>query len=200
MSNSENYLFTQALTCPAGSTPYTIQAGDTFYTIAQRLGTTVAAITALNPGVNPGALQVGQQICVPGGTPGPGPGTCPGGTLYTVRAGDTFYALAVRYGVSMQALLAANPGVDPNRLAPGMRICIPGTQAPPPVTLIQTPFCSLLRPILSEIPAVSDIPIGSVTVRQVAMSTRAYTIVAAPLPDPAALGNYNGYVGVLSLI
>ena len=30
-----------------------------------------------------------------------------------IRSGDTFYALARRFGVSLEAILAANPGVDP---------------------------------------------------------------------------------------
>jgi LysM repeat protein len=44
---------------------YTIQAGDTFFTLAQRFGTTVQAIQQANPGVNPNNLQIGQQICIP---------------------------------------------------------------------------------------------------------------------------------------
>jgi LysM repeat protein len=41
---------------------YTIQSGDTFGAIASREGTTVQELVALNPGVNPNALTVGQQI------------------------------------------------------------------------------------------------------------------------------------------
>ena len=50
------------------------------------------------------------------------------------------------------------------------------------------------------LPPAVDIPIGAVLVRQVAMSTRAYTIVTSPLPDPISFGNFNSYVGVLNLI
>ncbi|TCL72328.1 LysM repeat protein [Hydrogenispora ethanolica] len=184
--------------CPAGSAAHTVRAGDTFYSIAQRLGTTVAAIAAFNPGVNPNALRVGQSLCVPGTGAGPSPGTC-SGTRYTIRSGDTFYTLAARYGVTVQAITAANPGVNPSRLTVGQTICIPGT-APQQPALIPTPFCSLLRPVLAVIPPDADIPIGSATVRQVAMSTRAYTIAAAPLPNPSAFGDYDSYAGVLSLI
>jgi hypothetical protein len=44
---------------------YTIQAGDTFYLLAQKYGTTVEAIKQANPGVNPEQLQVGQIINIP---------------------------------------------------------------------------------------------------------------------------------------
>lgn len=46
---------------------YTIKSGDTFWSIAQAHGTSVGAIEAANPGVNPSSLQVGQVIHLPGG-------------------------------------------------------------------------------------------------------------------------------------
>lgn len=102
---------------------YTIRAGDTYFSLAQRFNVTVAALIAANPGVDPNRLMIGQQICIP--TAGPGPTPCPGGTLYTIRAGDTYFSLAQRFNVTVAALIAANPGVDPNRLMVGQQICIP---------------------------------------------------------------------------
>jgi LysM repeat protein len=49
---------------PTGKT-YVIQAGDTFFKLAQRFGTTVQALRAANPGVNPNNLQIGQVINLP---------------------------------------------------------------------------------------------------------------------------------------
>lgn len=196
--SNEDVIYAQTnRACPAGSVGYIIRPGDTLYLIAQRLGTTVTTLFTLNPGINSSALQIGEEICVP--STGPAPGECPSGTLYTIRPGDTFYVLANRFGLALQDLLAANSGVDPNRLMVGQTICIPGIAPPTPV-LIQTPFCSLLQPDFSVLPPDVDIPIGSVIVRQVAMSTRAYTVVAAPLPNPSSFGNYDSYVGVLNLI
>jgi LysM repeat protein len=50
---------------------------------------------------------------------------CPGGTLYTIRPGDTIFALAQRFGTTVQAIIAANPGIDPLNLQIGQVICIP---------------------------------------------------------------------------
>ncbi len=50
---------------------------------------------------------------------------CPGGTLYTIQPGDTLYALSRRFGVPLERLLGANPGIDPNNLMVGQVICIP---------------------------------------------------------------------------
>ncbi|MGE5551927.1 MAG: LysM peptidoglycan-binding domain-containing protein, partial [Bacteroidota bacterium] len=74
----------------------------------------------------PNRLVIGQRICIPV----PAPPTCPG-FLYTIQAGDTLFALAARFGTTVQAILAANPGLDPNSLQVGRRICIP---VPAPVT------------------------------------------------------------------
>lgn len=53
-------------TCPTGTFSYTVRAGDTFYILAQRYNTTVAAIQRANPNVNPNNLHIGQVICIPG--------------------------------------------------------------------------------------------------------------------------------------
>ncbi|HYH02550.1 MAG TPA: LysM peptidoglycan-binding domain-containing protein [Bacillota bacterium] len=113
-------------TCPAGTTAYIIRAGDTLFELARRFNTTVNAILAANPGLDPNSLRVGQRICIPGTTPPPG---CPTGTVsYAVRAGDTLYRIAQRFNVTINAIIAANPGIDPNRLTVGMVICIPQQQ------------------------------------------------------------------------
>lgn len=181
--------------CPANSIPYIIHSGDTFFRIAQRLGTTVATLTALNPWINPNLLQIGQQICIPAASD-----RCPGGAMpYTIQPGDTLYGIANRFNIALQALLRTNPGVNSHQLLPGQIICLPEMPSPTG-TLRQTPLCALLQPVLDAIPASADIPIGSITIRQVAMSTRAYTMVASPLPNPSIFGNYDTYVGVLNLI
>jgi spore germination protein len=49
----------------------------------------------------------------------------PGYILYTIKAGDTFYKLSLAYGVSVESIIAANPGVNPNNLRVGQQIRIP---------------------------------------------------------------------------
>ncbi len=81
-----------------------------------------------NPGVDPNNLQIGQIICIPRAMPPVPP--CPYGFYYTVQPGDTFYKLSQRFGVSVEALMRANPGVDPNNLQIGQIICIPRAMPP----------------------------------------------------------------------
>lgn len=116
------------INCPGG-TVYVIRSGDTFFSLAQRFGTTVEAIMTANPGVNPNALQVGQEICIPVAPPAP---TCPPGAFsYTIRAGDTLFSLARRYNTTVSAIIRLNPGIDPNNLRVGQIICIPRVEPIP---------------------------------------------------------------------
>ena len=45
--------------------------------------------------------------------------------MLTVRAGDTFFRLAKRYGTSVEAIAAANPNADPEGLIIGERLVVP---------------------------------------------------------------------------
>ena len=51
-------------TTTAGAQYYVVQSGDTLGSIAQKYGTTVNALTTLNPGIDPTALHIGQRIRV----------------------------------------------------------------------------------------------------------------------------------------
>ena len=115
--------------CPGGVF-YTIAAGDTLYGLAGRYNTTVEAIIRANPGIDPNRLYIGQRICIPETGAPPGPGRCPGGFYHTIVAGDTLYSIAIRYNTTVEAIIRANPGIDPNRLYIGQRICIPGRRGP----------------------------------------------------------------------
>lgn len=110
--------------CPGG-TVYTIRPGDSLYGLSRRFNVSVQRIIEANPGIEPTNLQLGQQICIPVPTTGP----CPGGYIYTIREGDTIYSISRRAGIVPEAVIAANPGLDPDRLQIGQQICVP---APPP--------------------------------------------------------------------
>jgi len=118
------------MSCPGGTT-YVIKPGDTYYSLARRFRTTVKALVSANPGVDPDKLVIGQTICIPVPVP---PGPCPGGFTYQIVVGDTIYRLARRYKISVEALLAANPGVDPDNLKIGQTICIPAPSPAPSCT------------------------------------------------------------------
>lgn len=103
---------------------YIVQPGDTLFSIARRFGTTVNNILRVNPQItNPDLIFVGQIITVPTGVP---PVPPPGATRYVVQPGDTLSAIARRFGVTLQVLIAANPQItNPDLIFPGQIIFIP---------------------------------------------------------------------------
>ena len=108
--------------CPEGNY-YTIKQGDTLYKIARFFNISLDDLIEANPGIDPMNLMVGQVICIPLARP---PVACPPGSMvYIVKAGDTFYSIAHRFNITVEALMMANPGVNPNALLIGQQICIP---------------------------------------------------------------------------
>jgi LysM repeat protein len=61
----------------------------------------------------------------------------PSMTEYTIQKGDTFSTIAPKFNVSLKALQAANPAVDPAKLQIGKKINIPA-----PMTTTATPAAS----------------------------------------------------------
>ncbi len=130
---------TIAPSVPGGSTTYTIQWGDWLSKIADRFGVTNQAILTANPGLDPNRIIPGQVIVIPSasGTVSPSSpsSTTPvppksGATTYTVQRGDWFYGIARKFGVSAEALRAANPGVSSDVVHPGQVLNIPGGGQP----------------------------------------------------------------------
>ncbi len=77
--------------------------------------------TATLPATLPDATIIGGGAVQPGG-----------GTTYTIRAGDTLAAIADRFGLSLEELVGANPGLDPATLAVGDAVQLPQIEGVPP--------------------------------------------------------------------
>ena len=110
---------------------YIIKEGDVLFTISEKFNTTPENILRLNPDLDPANLPVGQRICVISATPQPI--SCPLGTLpYNVNEGDTLLSIATKFATDAEALLQANPDIDPRNLQVGQRICIAEKFREPP--------------------------------------------------------------------
>lgn len=110
---------------------YTVQRGDTLYSIARRYGTTAKAIANANGIANINYIRVGQRLYIPGystgGTPWP-----VDSTHYVVKAGDSLSVLARRFNTTVQAIARANGISNTSHIRVGQRLIVPTGYAYPP--------------------------------------------------------------------
>src|SRR5829696_4524233 len=120
-----------AASCGTG---VTVVSGDTLRKIADRCGTTVSALQRANPEVGNGNLIYPGQVLL---LPGTILGSDGGYLMYIVARGDTLKSLALRFGSTVESIMASNPSVtNANLIYEGQRLTIyvtaPGNPPPPP--------------------------------------------------------------------
>lgn len=130
---------------------HVVRKGDTLYEIAKRYGVDLDVLIAANPQIkDPDVLQVGDKIRIPTKGVSPAPSKpqmpkemekpapkpspkeekhkegSPHFIKYLVKAGETLWHIAQRFGVALEELLAANPHiVDVDVLHVGDIIYVP---------------------------------------------------------------------------
>ncbi len=115
----------------------TVQRGDTLTTIAHRYGVMVNDIMQANNLYNPWYIYPDQQLVIPAGQMPPP--TQPTSTYYTVQNGDNLTTIALRYGMTVPALVRANNLANPSFIYPGQELVIPGVAAMPMASSVLQP-------------------------------------------------------------
>ncbi len=106
----------------AQSGSYTVESNDTCAAIANSHDISVDQLLAVNRTINCNNLRIGDVLKIPASatvaaTPRAGStatGGGGGGKTYTVASGDSCSAIATANGVTVPALLAANPAINTN--------------------------------------------------------------------------------------
>ncbi|WP_440995671.1 LysM peptidoglycan-binding domain-containing protein [Arhodomonas sp. SL1] len=103
-----------------------VRPGESLSVIADRHGVPTLALAAANGITRPDRIQVGQRLRVPmSGEPPKSLAELPvdeGGALYTVRRGDTLAAIAGRFDLGVDELVALNELANPDLIRPGQRL------------------------------------------------------------------------------
>ena len=132
--NAANLQIGQVLTIPSasGTNPnnmfmYTIQNGDTLYSIAKKYNTTVQEIIDLNYLKN-NNLSIGQIIRIPEMYTPEDQMVLPNYINYTVKRGDNLYTIARNNNISVYTLMKDNALTDNNlKIGQTLKIRVPGT-------------------------------------------------------------------------
>ena len=121
---------------PAQSAPpsYIVRAGDTISAIAARYGLRTVDVLTWNGLSWRSVIYPGQtlRLLAPEAATAPTapPATAPSAATHTVIAGDTVYAIAIAYGTSVDAVLAANGLTRASIIYPGQTLAVSGGSAP----------------------------------------------------------------------
>jgi hypothetical protein len=119
-----------------------VRYGETLFCIGRAYVVSPWAIASQNGIGYPYWVHIGQRLGIPnvpwthmtagpvcarqfggGITPTPPPSGCR--ATYTVRPGDTLYAIALRFQTTVWAIVAANNIQNPNLIFVGQVLCIP---------------------------------------------------------------------------
>ncbi len=117
---------------------YTVQAGDTLWTIAQRHGVAVEDLASANRIALTAILSLGRQLSVPaGGGPASPSGRAAHASapsarpaVHVVRSGETLWEIAGRYGTRVEELMALNDLGHSDWIKPGQRIVVSSSALP----------------------------------------------------------------------
>jgi LysM repeat protein len=147
---------------------YTVKSGDSIERIARKNGTTAAALANLNGLKADSLIHPDQKLKVPGKTAAAGPEAAPApakeSRTHTVVSGETFYKISMKYGVTVDELMTANPNVNHKALKIGQKIKVDRVvedivKSPVPGPSLSTEIPILSTPESVEKPRASDHPV-----------------------------------------
>ena len=101
----------------AGHFIHTVTKGQSLYSISSMYNVSIADIVKENPGSDAG-IKVGQSLKIPQN----GDNQV---TFHTIQSGETLYKLSVKYGVSVERICQANPGLSAKNFRVDQVIAIP---------------------------------------------------------------------------
>lgn len=100
----------------SGPSSYTVRKGDSYGSIAQKVGLKVEDLERFNPYVNPATIRPGQRLklrATPPKVKKRGP------IFHKVREGDSFGSIAFRWDTSVPRLKRLNPKFENTPMKPG---------------------------------------------------------------------------------
>ncbi|MCV0335226.1 MULTISPECIES: LysM peptidoglycan-binding domain-containing protein [unclassified Microbacterium] len=127
----------RAVPTEAAPPSYVVRPGDTVSAIATRFGLRAVDVLTWNGLSWRSVIYPGQTLTLlpaaPAATPAATPTAAPAppaSATHQVVAGDTVYAIAQRYGTTVDAVLSANGLTRASIILPGQSLVVAGTAAP----------------------------------------------------------------------
>jgi len=114
----------QKITIPLGNKKFhTVVKGDTYWSISQQYGVPFTTLLMANNATNNSWLSVGDKVIIPEEEKSY--------ATYTVQAGDSFYRISQKLGISLHSLMSFNGANEHTVLYVGQKIKVPLATQPP---------------------------------------------------------------------
>lgn len=105
---------------------YIVKSGDSLYAIARKFNTTVDELKRIN-NLTSNNLSIGQKLIIPNKSNNENTPTPSNNDIYTVKSGDSLYAIARKYNTTVDELKKIN-NLTSNLLSIGQKLIIPSNE------------------------------------------------------------------------
>ena len=102
---------------------HVVKPGETLFGVAQRYSVPLNELAKANNITNAGALRVGHRLRIPNAS-APKPSDT-GKRVHIIQPGETLSEIAIKYGVTPNAIVKINGLSDPRRIISGQKLIIP---------------------------------------------------------------------------
>ncbi|MDE6048459.1 MAG: LysM peptidoglycan-binding domain-containing protein [Paramuribaculum sp.] len=128
---------------------HTVKSKETLYGIGKMYGVTPEQLCEWNPGAVDG-IRAGEQLIVSApvqllGMPVQQTITVENPEAYIIKDGETLYSIAIAKSTTVDAILAANPGLDRNNYQAGTVIALPLSSQTGLTELVEAPVAVVIK-------------------------------------------------------
>lgn len=125
-------------------TYHTVKKGETYWIISRNYNVSLSSLLKANNAETNSSLDIGDVVKIPKNSSSTGSGSTNTGTggsvagtapyitytTYTVQSGDTYWTIAIKFGIPMQELLSANSLTESSTIHTGKKLTIPVHNVP----------------------------------------------------------------------
>ena len=132
-SNLSSFIYRSITNYLTNANIYTVQSGDSLYSIARKFNINVNDLKELN-NLTTNNLSLGQKLLIPTtNTQTPTTPEVPQSNTYTVKSGDSLYAIARNFNTTVDDIKKLN-NLTSNNLSLGQKLLIPTNNTETPTT------------------------------------------------------------------
>ena len=137
--------FAGTLSVFAAEKTHVVRSGESWWSIGSKYGVNYNELARHNGKVSSQYIYIGETLKIPGGKEAPSvPAPSPPERTHVVVRNESWWGIALKYGVNYNTLAAHNGKSASQHLYIGEVLKIPGTPAPAPI--VPTPAPSVLMP------------------------------------------------------